>query len=132
MNPFIRDPNIDANTIAQQRNVIMTLRSNYEELLEDYTILQFMYDGNKPRVIPITKFREFFHIWDTTHPFPCSVCLETIKRGHRTIRPSCGHYYHPECLLMLTENSSVCSICRKQFIEGYTKNNLTDALYTIT
>ena len=47
----------------------------------------------------------------------CSTCLTDFKEGAILAQLQCGHYFHEQCALKwLTENKSVCSLCKQHIV----------------
>ena len=61
----------------------------------------------------------------------CPICLEDFESDHTTVRElPCRHIYHPKCIdTFLTENSSLCPICKAKVLpQGYCAETITNAM----
>ena len=55
---------------------------------------------------------------DTTQQDECPICLEELKTK-KSIKTSCDHTYHEECMNVSLESSLKCPMCRKEFQYTY-------------
>jgi hypothetical protein len=130
----IYSPNMDTNmgtntgantevlkaTIRIKELEIEILTKQKMEILDDFAVLQEMYEAKQSRLIPASIIREKYQIFETTVDVTCAICLDPIRKGQRMVRSStCGHKSHPECLYMWSETSSTCSQCRTPLINPF-------------
>ena len=49
----------------------------------------------------------------------CSICIEEFKPGQETIALPCDirHFFHSQCILACSRNSSACPLCKADFNE---------------
>jgi hypothetical protein len=55
---------------------------------------------------------------DNTQQDECPICLEELKTK-KSVKTSCNHAYHEECMKVSLESSLKCPMCRKEFQYTY-------------